>query len=401
MALALGLLLCGAVPSARAEDRGEAERYFRRGNELFAAGRFEEAARMFKVCTALVPGLSGPYRRLGQAYRRLERCPEAVDQFLRYLEIQPGGKYAATIREEMTDCAARARLDTPDPTRPLTGQISLEVDVDGARVILDGRLVGRTPLEPVTVQPGTHALRVELEGHEPWEGEVEAAAGETAFAEASLPERVYARPPAPGRLVVTVEPPGSRVLIDGELVGTSPIPDLEVAEGTHEVRIERTGYLPETQTVEVSRGGQAAVQVSLYDLPDLPEAGIAPAAPALPDETAGSGRGLRTTGWALVGVAGLAAVAGATLGILALDRAAVYDQAGPLLDRAGEKEKGERYALLADVALGAALALGIGGATLLWTHPAPPETPPVLDLEDHLEGYLPPARQAAAWRGTF
>jgi len=400
-ALMLGLLAC-AAPAARAEDRSEAERYFRRGNELYAAGSLDEAARMFKVCTALVPQLPGPYRRLGQSYRRLGRCPEAVDQFLRYLEMRPKGKYAGEIREELVECAAKAKLETPDPTRPLTGQVALEADADGARVILDGRLVGRTPLEPLAIKPGAYTLRVELEGHEPWEDRVEVQAGETTFAVADLPERVYERPPTPGRLVVSVDPPGARVLLDGELVGTSPVPDLEVAEGTHEVRIERKGYLPETHTVEVSRGGQASVKVALYALPALPEpgAGQGPTTTAATPPT-GSSAALRYSGWALVGIAALAVGVGATYGVLALDRASAYDQAGPLADRDATKEKGEGHALLADVALGSALALGIAGGALLWTNPAPPELPPLPNLEDHLEGRLPTAAPTVGWRGTF
>ncbi len=400
----LTALLVLAGTAAWAADRTEAERYFRRGNQLYDQGEFEEAARMFKVCVALVPQLPGPYRRLGQSYRRLGRCPEAVDAFLRYLEMRPGGKYSGEIREELTRCAAEAHIDTPDPGRPLTGEVALEADADGARVILDGRLVGRTPVETLTLKPGRYRLRAELEGHEPWEEEVEIKAGETTFAVASLPERQYERPPTPGRLVLTIDPPGAQVLVDGDLVGTSPVPDLEVPEGTHEVRVEHPGFLPETHSVEVTRGGQASLTITLLRLPALPDAqGGGEEAPPPPTAPAGD-PALRATGWVLLAAAVVVGLAGATAAVLALDRSQSYQDAGPLSDRASLKAEGETYALVADLAFGSAVAVALGGTVLLYVNPAPAPPPPsVPDLEDHLEGSLPGPRPMAglALGGTF
>ena len=293
----------------QAQERAEAERYFQRGNELYAKGEFDGAARMFRVCVALAPGLAGPYRRLGQAYRRLGRCPDAVDKFLTYLEMRPSGRYAPEIRREMAACAHDSGLPAADPDRPLTGRLSLDVDPEGARVLVAGRFVGLAPLEPLTLKPGDYPVQVTKEGLRTWAKTLQVAAGKTTevLVELSpLPEAE--RPAVLGRLVLAVTPVGAAVTVDGRLVGESPLPDLELPGGTHEVRIARPGFLPETHPVEVPPRGEAKLEVALVRLPGLIEEPAAAAAvpTAAGEEAAPSGIG-RTFGWLLTGTAVVAA----------------------------------------------------------------------------------------------
>lgn len=191
----LGALLAGPA-EARAGDRAEAERYFRKGNELFAEAKYEEAAKAFGVCVALAPELPGPYRRLGQAYKALGRCAEAVDQFLKYLELKRDGAYADDIRKEMGDCARQARLAPPDPGGPRTGQVEVSVDQPGAEVRFDGQTVGTTPVGPLALKPGRYEVTVLKEGYAPWEGEIEIAAGATVAQEVRLLEARPSKAPA-------------------------------------------------------------------------------------------------------------------------------------------------------------------------------------------------------------
>jgi hypothetical protein len=56
----------------------------------------------------------------------------------------------------------------------------------GAQVILDGRVVGRTPLVIPNVTPGTHSVRLELAGFTRWATSVDVNAGARARVAASL-----------------------------------------------------------------------------------------------------------------------------------------------------------------------------------------------------------------------
>jgi hypothetical protein len=56
----------------------------------------------------------------------------------------------------------------------------------GARVFLDGRLVGTTPLVVDEVRPGAHAVRIDLIGHRRWVTTVDVAPGQRQKVAASL-----------------------------------------------------------------------------------------------------------------------------------------------------------------------------------------------------------------------
>jgi hypothetical protein len=56
----------------------------------------------------------------------------------------------------------------------------------GARVFVDGELVGSTPLVLRDVAPGEHAVRLDLPGFRPWVSRVDVAGGTTARVAGSL-----------------------------------------------------------------------------------------------------------------------------------------------------------------------------------------------------------------------
>jgi hypothetical protein len=56
----------------------------------------------------------------------------------------------------------------------------------GARVFLDGTLVGTTPLRGAQAVAGSHRVRLELAGYAPWTATVRVSAGERARIAASL-----------------------------------------------------------------------------------------------------------------------------------------------------------------------------------------------------------------------
>jgi hypothetical protein len=70
-----------------------------------------------------------------------------------------------------------------------TGSVYLDSKPRGARVIIDGRPYGTTPLLVPELVPGRHAVRFELDGHAPSTSSVTVKAGEQARVSASLVRR--------------------------------------------------------------------------------------------------------------------------------------------------------------------------------------------------------------------
>jgi hypothetical protein len=98
---------------------------------------------------------------------------------------------AMTVDLKRTGTPAAARpTASPAPT-PATagasvGALTVVSRPDGARVFLDGRLAGTTPLSLPQVAAGEHAIRLEREGYRRWSSSVRVAGGQGQRVTASL-----------------------------------------------------------------------------------------------------------------------------------------------------------------------------------------------------------------------
>jgi hypothetical protein len=85
-------------------------------------------------------------------------------------------------RDERTEPSAPGRTDT------FVGTMLVESRPVGARVFLDGREVGRTPMVLSDVRAGSHVVRLELDGYRTWTTSARVVAGERRRVAASLEE---------------------------------------------------------------------------------------------------------------------------------------------------------------------------------------------------------------------
>ena len=81
-----------------------------------------------------------------------------------------------------------AKLTPLAPPAPVatTGSLVIESRPAGARVFLDGRDLGTTPISLPDVAPGPHRVRIEMAGFSPWVTMAEVKAGVRSRVAASL-----------------------------------------------------------------------------------------------------------------------------------------------------------------------------------------------------------------------
>jgi hypothetical protein len=81
----------------------------------------------------------------------------------------------------------------------------------------------------------------------------------------TTPPRPTVAPTAPlsGAIEIMSRPRDAQVFLDGILVGRAPMSIPDVAEGTHEVRVELDGFRPWVGSVRVKGGSRARVGASL------------------------------------------------------------------------------------------------------------------------------------------
>jgi hypothetical protein len=184
----------------------------------------------------------------------------------------------------------------------------------------------------------------------------------------ALTARVAEIKAMPAHLHVETTPAGASILADGKEMGKTPA-DVELAPGKHIVHIELAGYLPIDKDVDVSYGEKQSLTSALEAKPVEKPVAVAP--PPAPVETpkpvepppekkeAHSKLPAFITG----GLAIVAVGVGTGFGIAALAKKSEFDTT-PTADIA---DTGENFALVADMAFGVAITLGVTSAVLFLT----------------------------------
>ncbi|WP_233498331.1 PEGA domain-containing protein [Meiothermus sp. QL-1] len=153
----------------------------------------------------------------------------------------------------------RPAVTPVQPVQPATGTLSVNSNPQGAQVLVEGRVVGTTPLSLV-LRPGRVEVELRLAGYQIFRSAVQIRPGETTAINANLVPVVQN-----GVLQVSSTPQGAQVLLNGRVVGNSPL-NLTVAPGSYELELRLAGYQSFRTTVAVGSGQTVPVNVSLLPL---------------------------------------------------------------------------------------------------------------------------------------
>jgi serine/threonine-protein kinase len=148
----------------------------------------------------------------------------------------------------------------------------------GARVFLDGREYGRTPVTIGSLARGGHIVRVMGEGFVADERQVTITPAQRthSITVRLSPERSPAaasavQPALPaaggqrgaGQLTVESRPAGAQVFIDGQLVGITPLSLAEVPAGDHALHLDYDGYRRWSAAIKIVASQPHRVAASL------------------------------------------------------------------------------------------------------------------------------------------
>ena len=129
-------------------------------------------------------------------------------------------------------------------------QAPVQVSVSGLALPLGKRYL---------LRPGDYDIHVTAEGYYPLSAAVTVDQRDSQTIELQLQA-------LPGLLSVHSEPAGASVIVDGESVGKTPLRNLPLAEGKHELRLEESRHLPIEQTLQIT-GRRVQQQLQLKMAP--------------------------------------------------------------------------------------------------------------------------------------
>jgi hypothetical protein len=139
----------------------------------------------------------------------------------------------------------------------------------GADIYVDNVFRGTSNTTVTGISPGSHAVRLVLDGYQPWESTVTILAGTTTEIDAVLTPV----PPETGSLHVVSTPPGASIYVDNVLKGTSNATISGIAPGTRTVKLVLSGYQDWEQSFSVTAGATTEVAAVLVPVPPSAEPG--------------------------------------------------------------------------------------------------------------------------------
>ncbi len=241
--------LVAVASVARADDNAEAAALFASANQHVQAATRLRGARRTRELEAALADYFASLRLVRSrnvvfnasiALEMLDRLDEAWAFLAEYLAV-PG----------LSDAERAAGTERLDALRPRVAVLRVTSTPPGAEIWVDRRDLasrGRTPVE-VAVAPGEHRLYLRRAGHR--DAEVQASA--TMGASTDVSATLVAMPVS----VQVLAPAEPRLTLDGAAI--TPGSSIDVAPGSHVLRLEVEGVAPIERRFEVLAGADPMV----------------------------------------------------------------------------------------------------------------------------------------------
>jgi len=158
--LIAGNLLC--------DDKDNAKEHFLKGKTLVEDGAYDKAIGELEASYEINPVPIVLYN-IGLCYDELHKYADAMKNYRKFLA------YGKEAPQEMRDKVSE-RIKA---LSKLIGLLKLDVDVEGAEVIVDNKLVGHTPTGSIFIETGEHDLALRKTGYPDIKKKFKIVSGET------------------------------------------------------------------------------------------------------------------------------------------------------------------------------------------------------------------------------
>ena len=141
---------------------------------------------------------------------------------------------------------------------PTFGYMSVKSDKENAKVYIDGKYLGNTPIAQYKLPVGSHVLEIKHPSCKDYKANITINPGETLSLNVELSL-------LPAMLIIESDPSNSSVLLNGSYIGTTPL-SLNLSAGRYEVKITKESYLNYTKLVELKPGETEHLAIKLEEI---------------------------------------------------------------------------------------------------------------------------------------
>jgi hypothetical protein len=140
-------------------------------------------------------------------------------------------------------------------------KLIIKTNPSGAKIQLDYKNIGTTPLTLENIKPGSHFLTLIMYGYRRIEKKISVEAGK----ENTIDEQLMA---LVGLLAVKTKPPGASVLLDdSEYLGHTPLQKSSIVIGRHSIKVSLPGYGEVTRKFKIKYGEEKKYVITLNPEP--------------------------------------------------------------------------------------------------------------------------------------
>lgn len=158
------------------------------------------------------------------------------------------------------------------PSKP---HLFADVYYGKAKIFVDGAEIGETPVENLQINKGSRKVKLESDGAI-YETSVTFTSGTSVLIKRDLGvDQLFSggldvwleKSSGNNILSVISEPSDVQVFIDGTDTGKTPFSTDKLVEGAYEVRLEKTGYEPISERINIVKGEKVNASFKLFPLP--------------------------------------------------------------------------------------------------------------------------------------
>ncbi|GAB4112813.1 MAG: PEGA domain-containing protein [Candidatus Caldatribacteriota bacterium] len=156
---------------------------------------------------------------------------------------------------------------TPPPPPPVNyGRVLVDSNPRGAKVYLDNKYTGVTPLSIDRVNSGQHKIKLQLEGYQDWDSNIFVTSNQTVSISADMiPLPQY------GSISLYCNQGNAKIYLDGDYQRTTyanqSVEIKNVKPGYHQITIAKDGYQEWSSNIMVNPNQAASISVNLIPLP--------------------------------------------------------------------------------------------------------------------------------------
>lgn len=258
------VMLTVSLASLPASGEGtEGERLFKEGYALYAKGHFKDSIKALRrAAKKATKGklMARIHGYLGVNFFVTNMRKKALEHFAVALRYDPAFKL--DLKE-----VGEGIITMLDTTRQkYWGRLKIRVRNRRLAVYIDAKREGWTPWSG---RRRIGVYRVQLETHDGhWGCEQEAVVRIKATTQITCePERFT------GRLSLVTTPPEAKVYLGTKLLGRTPLKEVQIPVGSHELRVKLMGYKEQKVKVEVRKDLPAALALNMTSLVKAPARG--------------------------------------------------------------------------------------------------------------------------------